>query len=244
MNVAIHPQNTTSILLTGAVIQSHRHLEKNGIQNPFERLTDYLCAISRWLAQPEITHVVYCDASGILIPEMVFENKKFESLSADFRSTTLTYGKGPSESRTIEYVMSHSSRLSGNFYKCTGRLFVRNFASIHHGLDQTQGGFVIRMNPQMQDADTRFFWFDRTEYFRSIRPHLHENFDYHGCILEHVYYRYCRRFTNMPEIELVGRSGHTGRVYLEDYSPEEKETAGELIRTYRLLKNPTIRWKE
>ena len=218
-----------SIILTGAVIQSYRGVLNTGLNDPRERLCDYLCAIPLWLERPELDHVVYCDASGVRIPEELFENDKFESLSIDLRLLTLEKGKGPSESRSLEYVMETSPYLSENFYKCTGRLFVRNFEEIHSGIDHSSELCTLSKREWTGEADTRFYWLNRNYYRDRIQPYLGENDDYVFVNIEHVYYRYCLHWNPMPDLSFVGRFGHDGTFYEEGFSRESKERAKSLM---------------
>ena len=230
------PRRTMSIVLTGSVIQSYRGVMKTGLNNPRERLSDYLCAIPLWLECPEIDHVVYCDASGIRIPEEIFENDKFESLSIDLHALTWERGKGPSESRTLEYVMETSPYLSENFYKCTGRLFVPNFGDIHSKIDHFSEYYVIHKTPSREWADTRFYWLNRNYYREHIRPHLGENNDYAVVNIEHVHFRYCQQWNPMPMVSFIGRSGHDGTFYDEDFTLESRKRAMGLMEQYDFFK--------
>ena len=228
-------QRKMSIILTGAVVQSYRGLEGSGLNDPRERLLDYLCAIPLWLERPELDHVVYCDASGIRLPEELFENDKFESLSLNLQALTLAKGKGPSESRSLEYVLETSPYLSENFYKCTGRLFVRNFEEIHSKINHTGDCYTIHKMEPIQWADTRFYWLNRNYYRKYVQPHLWENNDYAFRHTEHVHYRYCHLWNPMPQMRFVGRHGHDGTFYEEDFSPESKARARKLMERYDLI---------
>ena len=225
-----------SVVLTGSVIQSYRGVLNTGLNDPRERLCDYLCAIPLWLERPELDHVVYCDASGVRIPEELFENDKFESLSIDLRALALDKGKGPSESRTLEYVMETSPYLSESFYKCTGRLFVRNFGEIHAKIDHSSELYTISKNDSTGEVDTRFYWLNRNYYRDHIQPHLEENDDYLFVNIEHVYYRCCRHWNPMPNLEVVGRHGHDGTFYEGDFSPESKKRARSLMERHGFFK--------
>lgn len=221
------------IVLTGSVIQCYRRLEKTGIQNPRERLNDYLCAIRRWLNQPEIGRVVYCDASGFLIPQEIFGDDRFRSYAVDLRSVALNQGKGPAECRTIEYLMELEDCLPQDFFKCTGRLFVANFTEIYDRLDLTLS--LMGMNKEQKYADTRFYWLNRSYYRRFIRPHLDEINDYQSWYVELFYGKRCREVQSIPQPVFIGRFGHDGQVYHEDFSETEKEQAHAWIDQYRLF---------
>ena len=234
MNPSLDKQ--VAVVLTGSVIQSYRRLEKTGLQNPKERLTDYLCAINRWVNQPEIDLVIYCDAGGFHIPEHVIDHVKFHSFAIDLRSVALTLGKGPAESQTIEYILKHCEVLPQNFFKCTGRLFVENFSEITFQVKHNENMMHMKMNHQSQEADTRFYWCYREYYQTKIQPHLDDNRDYEGIFIEHVFYRYCNKYMGFSDPIFVGRFGHSGHIYHCDYSQNERTWAKEQIDTYRLMK--------
>lgn len=225
--------NQVAMVLTGSVIQSYRRLEKTGLQNPRERLMDYLCAIRRWINQSEIDQVIYCDAGGFMIPEHVMENDKFQSYAVDLRSVALNRGKGPAECQTLEYLMKHCENLPRNFFKCTGRLFVENFREIFDRLDRTS--HLMGMNRDSHYADTRFYWLNRSYYRPFIRPYLEEINDYTGWHVEFFYAKHCLESQLMPEPVFVGRFGHDGRGYHHDFSEEEKQWAKERIDRDRLM---------
>jgi len=229
-------KGSMSIVLTGSVVQCYRNLERTGLQDPGERLTDYLCAISRWLKQPEIDHVLYCDAGPFLIPEEIFDNKKLESMRIDLRSVAYQLGKGPAESKTLEHVMNSSTRLRENFFKCTGRLFVKNFTEIVRKINFDAKLMAISMNQDYRWADTRFFWLDRTHYRNVIHPNTDLCDDYQKCHIERLYHYFLWQYQDLPPPVVVGRFGHTGELYDEDYSPEEKENARNLINRHGLLR--------
>jgi len=105
-----------TVLLTGSVWQNYPLLDKTGIQNPVERLKDYLCAIPYWLSLSEVDHVVYCDASGFKIPEEIFDSPKFESLAFDLKEACLEKGKSYAEMVSLECAMQHSRFLTRNFF--------------------------------------------------------------------------------------------------------------------------------
>ena len=225
-----------AVVLTGSVVQSYRRLEKTGLQNPKDRLIDYLCAINRWVNQPGIDLVVYCDASGFHIPEHVIDHTKFHSYFIDLRSVALRLGKGPAESRTIEYLLKHCEILPQNFFKCTGRLFVENFSEITSQVKYNEHLMHVKIDRhRCNELDTRFYWCNRKYYQNNIQPHLNENIDYEGIFIEHVFYRYCKEYMDLCDPVFIGRFGHNGHIYHSDYSQYEKTLAKERMDTYRLM---------
>ena len=229
MHTQINPNIPTTILLTGAVIQSHPGLAPTGLQDTKERLLDYLCAIPLWLAQPEINHVVYCDAGGFQIPDSLFENPKFEALSIDLTQLCKERGKGSAETASIEHAMKHSRFLGKDFFKCTGRLFVKNFSEILKEIMPIQPYFYLSKNHAIQWADTRFFWIDRYCYELALKPFLDKMNDFEGRIAEFIYYYHGQEYRQLPTPTFMGRSGHSGVHYEDFYSDEAREHAKKLM---------------
>ena len=225
MHTQIHYNTPTTVLLTGSVIQSHPGIAPSGLQDTKERLMDYLCAIPLWLAQPDIDHVVYCDAGGFQIPDGIFENPKFESLSIDLTQLCKDRGKGSAETASIEHAMEHSRFLGNDFFKCTGRLFVKNFSEILNEITPIQPYFYLSKNHAIQWADTRLFWIDRHCFFTALKPFLDKMNDHQGRIAEFIYYYHGQEYRQLPIPVFMGRSGHSGAIYEDFYSLESRERA-------------------
>jgi len=222
--------DTTSVFLTGSMTQNYGCVESSGVHDPLERLKDYLCAITLWLKQPVVEHLIFCDASGFLIPEGIFGDSRFQSMAIDLEELARNCGKGIAESRTIEYAMMNNRRLGRLFYKCTGRLFIANFSEIHDRVKLIHQGICISLDLQAGEADTRFFRMDQESYDRCLLPHTGEIYDYGGPSIEQIYYHHCNEYHPLPKTVYVGRSGHSGRLYDEDYPQEIKDTAGRLMK--------------
>ena len=70
---------------------------------------------------------------------------------------------------------------------------------------------------QHQWGDTRFFWLDRDQSDWEIRPNIHRIDDYRGIYIDHLFYHYLKNHTEIKNPTIVGRSGHNGKMYDEDY---------------------------
>jgi len=231
MHTQIHYNSIpTTILLTGSVIQSHPGITSTGVQDTKERLLDYLCAIPHWLAQPEIDHVIYCDAGGFQMPDDLFENPKFESLCVDLTQLCIERGKGSAETASMEYAMEHSRFLGKDFFKCTGRLFVKNFAEILKEISPIKPCFYLGKNHAVQWADTRFFWLNRDSYLLAVKPYLDKMNDFEGRIAEFIYYYHGQEYRQLPIPVFMGRSGHSGAFYEDYFSEKSREDARQLIK--------------
>jgi hypothetical protein len=234
MKTMTEQNESMTILLTGSMIQNHPGLLSTGVQAMRERLSDYLCAISLWLEQPEIDHVVYCDASKRKIPEEIFESPKFESLAVDLKEICLHRGKGMGEAKSMEYAMNNSRFLGRNFFKCTGRLFVKNFSEILQTITPMQPYFYLRKDHKIQWVDTRFFWMNRDAYETAVKPFLEKLNDFEGRIAEFIYYYHAQEYWEFPQPIFVGRIGHSGQIYDEDYSREMRDHAARLMEKIKI----------
>jgi len=230
MTIQVKRNIPLTVLLSGSVIQNHPGLLPTGIQDSRQRLFDYLCAIPLWLAQPEVDHVVYCDAGGFSFPKGIFESPKFESLTVDLKELCHKRGKDAAESMSMDYAINECSLLKDGFFKCTGRLFVRNFSEIVQSIVPIEPCFYISKDHAVTWADTRFFWMDIPRYHSAIKPHLDKMNDFEGRIAEFIYYYHGQEYRPLPTPVYIGRSGHTGQYYDEDYSESVKSKANELLR--------------
>ena len=212
-----------AVLLTGSVKQNSPFVGSEGVQDSQERLLDYLCAIEMWLSLPEISVVVYCDASGYRLPESLFENAKLETLAIDLNESCRLRGKGFAETYSIQHAIRHSRLLPRDFFKCTGRLFVMNFTEIWNAIHPVEPYFYLDVNSDYRWTDTKFFWFNRDEFESKLFPHVDDmNDDKYQCV-EYVYYQRVQEYRRIPKTFFIGRSANDGRFFEKDYSEEIKK---------------------
>ena len=222
---------TETIILTGAIRPAWPVLRND----PMTRLTDYLCAIRRWLDVPTLQQVIYCDASGCVIPEEVFASEKFESLSFDISELAKQHGPSMAEMLNISFILKNSRFPINDFFKCTGRIFVNNFAKMSREMEWKQDVSLF-LRPWYADgwADTRFFRI-RTECFKQwIEPRIPELTGYHqgGQVVESLFHEYLSKANLFSEPRMVGYGGHCNNPYEEDYSDREKQYADEVIQEF------------
>jgi hypothetical protein len=217
-----------TIILTGAIRPSYP-VQRN---NPLVRLTDYLCALRRWLDVPVLEQVIYCDASGCRIPESVFDSEKFESLSFDASDHARQYEAGRAEAETIQYVLEKSGFSFDSFFKCTGRLFVKNFDELFREMEGKQD-VPLFLRPWYADgwADTRFFRITAEAFKQRIEPRITEltGQKRHGHVIESLFHEYLDRAVSFSEPCFIGHDGHQNRLYGEDFSEQEQRTASQII---------------
>jgi hypothetical protein len=217
-----------TIILTGAIDPSWP-VTRN---NPLVRLTDYLCAIRRWLEVPLLDQVIYCDAGGCTIPENVFGYEKFESLSFDASDHARQYEAGRAEAETIQYVLEKSRFSFDSFYKCTGRLCIENFTELFHEMERKQD-IPLFLRPWYAAgwADTRFFRITVKAFKQWIEPRIQEltGQKRHGHVIESLFHEYLNRAVSFSEPYFIGHDGHQNRLYGEDFSEQEQRTASQII---------------
>ena len=222
---------TETLLLTGAIRPSFPVQRSD----PYTRLIDYLCAIRRWLDVPTLEHVIYCDASGCHIPENVFGSEKFESLSFDASEHARQYEAGRAEAETLAFILEKSRFQFDTFYKCTGRLFVKNFDELSHEMEEKQN-IPLFLRPWYIEewADTRFFWMTVQAFKEWIAPRIGEltGHGYHGHVIESLFHEYISNARIFSEPRLVGYGGHGNNLYEEDFFEQEKQCAEEMIQKF------------
>jgi len=114
-----------------------------------ERKWQYFCALLCWLRDPRVGAVVFCENTATTCDFSRFsdiasrEGKRLEILSFDGNTESARLGKGFGEGCILEHVMQQSSVLSESsaFYKCTGRVYVKNFPAVSASLERRSEGF-------------------------------------------------------------------------------------------------------
>ncbi|PSB59235.1 hypothetical protein C7B77_01670 [Chamaesiphon polymorphus CCALA 037] len=108
------------------------------IKDPQERLFEYIASLVAWLELTKIKKIVFCENTNCqydfsrIIEFASNQGKTLEVLIFSGNAKAQKYGKGYGEGEIIKYALRHSKYLSNttNFYKITGRLFVKNFDEI------------------------------------------------------------------------------------------------------------------
>jgi hypothetical protein len=215
----------TDILLTGSVVQYCPALLKEGLWDTGERLLDYLCAIRLWLDHPSVRYVVYCDAGDYKLPEEIFANNRFESLSVNLIDLCVEKGRGAAECESIRYAIEKSRFLEHQFFKCTGRLFVTNFDAIIRAT-RPEGRFLyLNKSDQLKGADTRFYGIDKEYFLNDVMPTITMMHDYSGEIIEKIFYRHVHQYCFFPLACVMGRSGYNGQRYNAYFSDAMRKEA-------------------
>jgi len=92
------------------------------------RLHDCFCSIYSWLQVPQIDHIIFVDGSDVTIPNKVFNSDKLEIITCNFQNIPNVHDHGRAELDSMRYALQTTRMWNqcNEFYKCTGRLFVKN----------------------------------------------------------------------------------------------------------------------
>ena len=195
------------------------------------RLDLTLESIRRWRLTRGVGSVVVCDGSGYDLGPYIndglpspgaapCEVMRFTNDLAGVRSK----GKGYGEGEIVNYALQHSAILKEAtcFAKCTGKLWVENFADCIKGFNGLAAfDFVGIFKPQT--IDTRFYIVNKA-FFVSNMAGLHANVnDAEGLYLEHAFKEGLKMlkysdYIMVPTPRIGGVSGSTGMAFKAPHS--------------------------
>lgn len=216
-----------TVILTGAIVPSCP-VRRN---DSGERLMDYLCAIRCWLAEPSVGRLIYCDASGCRIPESIFQSDKFESLAFDASETARHHEKGRAELDSLEFVLKHGKSDVDFFFKCTGRLYVKNFSDLEHEIGNPCHEARLRRETTRAWADTRFFGMKRDYFFHRAVPYRSEITCQGGLSIEELFFKTMTDAPEFPEPYFVGYHALSNVLYDGDFDEKLKAEAQKDVQT-------------
>jgi hypothetical protein len=216
-----------TIILTSAV----RPAAPVSVSRPLDRLTELLASVYWWATLPQVTQIIVADASNYQMDPVALRQSlgissgvRIEWMAQDLSDTTRLMDKGWSEAWILEAALrTPFMRDVPHFYKCTGRLFVENFADFL-GTDRDKFAAPLipaAASPQMANlVDTRFFFCNRNYFLQTLAPLRNRiNGRAFSRIVEAVYRPHLTRiFTQCPRI--VGRSGTLGTVFDSYYAAD------------------------
>lgn len=211
------------ILITSAISVSARQTVLTDVE---KRLELTLAGLRMWLSTAGVTQVVVCDGSGFdLGPHLGSVGPSggrvdCEVLAFQNDATLVrSRGKGYGEGEIVNHALRHSRilRSASSFAKCTGKLWVTNFASCLRGFNGV-AAFDFRglWKPTLIDS---MFYIVGTDFYASRIARLHEAVDDdNGYYLEHAFRDGLRdlppsRYVMYPTPRIVGMSGSTGEAY-------------------------------
>jgi hypothetical protein len=195
-----------------------------------DRREQYRRAASFWAesCRQAGAKLVILDCTGASATDMqvVFDNiarrtVSFYTYAED--PTQLARGKGAVEASALDSYIDGSSFDSGNIFKVTGRLIVKNAVSII--LSAPHEGLSCRRRIDNKYIDTRFFGVAKATWLRDFYAMSAEIDDSAGRYLEHVMalratqnQTKLARFAERPQFN--GSSGTTGRKYRPSILPK------------------------
>lgn len=245
--------NQAPLLLT-ATIHVASGLVDSPIADPARRERDYLDGLRFYLAQHDVSKVVFVENSGANLERFrelgISRGRQLEVVSLDQNAFPAAFGKGYGEAQLIDRVLDESELLgtAPAFIKATGRLVVRNFTELVSSTDPDCSGHfdvrdhaiydMLRIRASGHHADTRFFVVHKALFDAHFRR-LHETHTGGTFSLEANYLGAIRRATHdgwrlrdrfFVEPIYVGTAGH-GKNY-----------DGVRERAKRRVRNLTRRW--
>ncbi len=203
------------------------------VSDPIDRSEQYFLATAKWLLEPSISQVVFCENTGhsnFLAPLQLLAKeigKRLELLVFKGDQEKIKkYGKGYGEGEIISYALANSQILqSGNFFlKINGRLYVDNFAYLATCLNPDSNYFKLmatRLRTTRQ-VDTRFYYVQKQFYIDHLESSYENVFDGRGRWLEHIFYERLkplrREIESFPVWPLFkGVSGSQGTEYQQGH---------------------------
>jgi hypothetical protein len=191
-------------------------------------------AIFFWVGQGQKS-IVICDAtaSSVLTPEELAAIRKLDvrieqlAFKQD-ESLLFQRGKGFAEGQLVKFAVESSQLLkqSDSFFKCTGKIFCRNFPAIRDLIARNNIGsmFWKLFESSLVDrnlVDARFFYTSRSDFLRLVLPAYEQSTETR--ILEYNLAAsldpHLSRGTSLRP-QLSGFAGGLGQQYQESYLGE------------------------
>lgn len=209
------------LLLTASIDTKGRAMTLRS--DPLLRLDDYKTALLKWLAEPGLEKIVFCENSGYDLESLknlsVSHNrlgKEIEFISFHGQSFPPDLGKGYGEMRILAHACQASRLITDTcmVVKATGRYYVENISALLGGMD---GGadIVCNLTRNLSYADSRLFFARKAFFERYLLPMQEMINDSQGLYFEHAFARAAHKamgdgmrwslFPCLPEI--VGISG-------------------------------------
>jgi hypothetical protein len=190
------------------------------------RIQQYMCALVAWSRAPRVRRIVFAENSDTrfdfsrIVRHLEGAGKEVELLVFDGNKESPRFGKGYGEGVILEHVYRHSRLLreAGSFYKCTGRLFVRNFDAVSEATTATHAfrRKHAKKPGNPSKVDTTFFKCGLDLFAERLIHAYRDVDDEKRVFIEHRYFELLPEdvaggFPVAPEV--VGESASTGKVY-------------------------------
>jgi hypothetical protein len=200
------------------------------MRDPVMRVIAAKAALYFWVAQG-IEQIVLADATGTNL----LSQDEWEQLDkSETRIEQLNYkqadesvfkqGKGYGEGKLIEYALDHSELLAQVecFFKCTGKLYVRNFPEIADAVitHKMKGLFWRHLGDGTSEqswADCRFYYTSKTFAKSHLLPGYFAADDYSAACEWHFYQALNRHMEVSRGLRpfVTGYAGGTGEPYFD-----------------------------
>jgi len=241
--VSSAPLGSLPIVITSAIAVS---AGQTVVVDPSVRLSLTLDSVRLWRLTPHVASVVVCDGSGydlapaISAMPMPSHAAPFEVLTfANDSEMVRKRGKGFGEGEILNYALTHSETLrsAASFAKCTGKLWVENYADCSRQFNGN-ASFDFAGFLRLRQIDTRFYIVSRNFYSSHLATAYQSVSDSSGYYLEHAFKSALSGFklaeyVMLPTPRIRGVSGSTGLHYstnrirgvLRDYRSRVLKTA-------------------
>ena len=221
-----------NLLLTGTIDPSKFNNTMTTLTDVGARLSQYESALTWWIRKSDFDNIVFIENSGYVFDEQRFADmakkrgKRFEYLhGTPHFEETLAHGKSYGEIMLITEAIEKSALLKTekSFYKCTGRLIIKNINRILN--KKYSSDTVFTGIPSDKWVFTWFFSVGIEFYQKYLRDAYLYVDDQNGIFMEHVYYKKLMRhldlidtFSVYPNVDGVSAGTnsqyHSGRLRL------------------------------
>ena len=186
----------SNLLLTGTIDPSKFNNTMTTLTDVHIRLHQYEAAIEWWIRKSNFKNIIFIENSGFLFDVQKYtqlaelNQKKFEYIpGTPYVEETIAHGKSYGEIKLISEAIEKSKLLKkeNSFYKCTGRLIIKNVNKILKA--NYKSDTVFTGIPTDQWAFTWFFSVNRDFYQKYLSDAYEYVDDQNGIYMENVYYK-------------------------------------------------------
>ena len=186
----------SNLLLTGTIDPSKFNNTMTTLTDVHIRLYQYETAIEWWICKSNFQNIIFIENSGFPFDVQKYtrlaeqNNKRFEYiLGIPYVEETIAHGKSYGEIKLISEAIEKSMLLKSekSFYKCTGRLIIKNVNRILR--TKYKSDTVFTGVPADKWAFTCFFSVNRDFYQKYLSDAYEYVDDQNGIYMENVYYK-------------------------------------------------------
>lgn len=194
----------SNILLTGTIDPSKFNNTMTTLTDAQVRLHQYETAIDWWLRKSNFSNLVFIENSGFPFDVQKYtqlaeqHQKKFEYIpGTPYVEETIAHGKSYGEIKLITEAIEKSILLKteNSFYKCTGRLIIKNVNKILK--TKYLSNTVFTGVPADKWAFTWFFSVDIEFYQKYLSDAYKYVDDQKGIYMENIYYNRLQQYRDL-----------------------------------------------